>query len=53
MPTLEELTQETALPSSVFPSDHLRIECLFECDVTKAGDGQVGLRGQATAADHL
>ena len=35
MPSLEDLTKETALPSSVFPSDHLRIEAIFECKGNK------------------
>jgi hypothetical protein len=30
MPSLQRLQEETALPSSVFPSDHLRIEALLE-----------------------
>jgi len=30
MPGLEKLQEETALPSSVFPSDHLRIETVLE-----------------------
>ncbi|TNV78978.1 hypothetical protein FGO68_gene13172 [Halteria grandinella] len=29
MPSVQDLTVETALPSSVFPSDHLRIEASF------------------------
>ena len=32
MPTNEEITNETALPSSIFPSDHIRIEAILCLD---------------------
>ena len=30
IPRIEDVTCEEALPNSLFPSDHLRLECLFE-----------------------
>lgn len=36
MPSESELTAETALPSSVFPSDHLRIQAKLVLDFSKA-----------------
>ncbi|CDW80670.1 potential mrna deadenylase and ccr4-not complex subunit ccr4p [Stylonychia lemnae] len=35
MPTLEDLTMETALPNSIFPSDHVRIEALFSLELNQ------------------
>lgn len=35
MPSIEDLTRETALPSHLFPSDHLRLETIFSLDLKK------------------
>ena len=35
MPSEETVTKETALPNLTFPSDHLRVEAIFEMKFNK------------------
>ncbi len=50
MPTHEEVTQFVALPSVVFPSDHIALICDLKFNQSKAGDQSQG-QGQSGQGD--